>query len=317
MRSTFSSIRIAVAALTIVLTLSIPVRADQVTLAPDGAGDLTELNIGGTASTNWEAAKTNDGDDSFVENANSDVTYYTDLYNLQSPSVSGTVNWVRVYVRARRGQDHAGQVLQTGLKTAIKIDAAVSEGTAETLTNNYADYYMEYATKPGGASWTWTDVEALQAGVALRRSNTGQGNKWSRATRVWVVVDYTPSSCEGLSHGYWKNHFEDWPLTGYSPDQTLASVFAQSGGFGLGDYTLLEALNFAGGSALAEKARILLRNAVAAVLNAAHPNIDYPRTVTEVIADVNAALASGDAATILALEAALDVDNNLGGDIDS
>lgn len=122
---------------------------------------------------------------------------------------------------------------------------------------------------------------------------------------------------EGLSHGYWKNHSEDWPPTGYSPSQTLGSVFAESSSLGLGSYTLLEALDFAGGSTLAEKAQILLRQAVASVLNAGHPNINYPRTAAEVIADANAALGSGDEAAILALETALDVDNNLGGDLSS
>jgi hypothetical protein len=133
-----------------------------------------------------------------------------------------------------------------------------------------------------------------------------------------VVVDYTPSVYEGLSHGYWKNHPEDWPPTGYSTEDTLGSVFTFPTSLsGLGIYTLDEALDFQGGPDLEDKAKILLRNAVASLLNAAHPNINYPLTVEEVIDDVDDALDSEDGDTMLDLEAILDGYNNLGGDITS
>jgi hypothetical protein len=59
-------------------------------------------------------------------------------------------------------------------------------------------------------------------------------------------------------------------------------------------------------------AKILLRAAVAALLNAGHSGVDYPRTTAEILADVNAALSSGNRNTMLALATALDDDNNLG-----
>jgi hypothetical protein len=82
--------------------------------------------------------------------------------------------------------------------------------------------------------------------------------------------------------------------------------------FGLDNRTLRQALSFQGGSSNTAAARILLRAAVAALLNSAHPDVDYPRTTAEVIADVNAALASNSRSTMLALAAELDADNNLG-----
>jgi hypothetical protein len=82
--------------------------------------------------------------------------------------------------------------------------------------------------------------------------------------------------------------------------------------YGLGGATLLEALNFGGGSTLADAAKILLRQAVAAVLNAYSPLVDFERTVDEIKFDVNTALLSGNRTTILSLAAALDGDNNLG-----
>jgi hypothetical protein len=117
---------------------------------------------------------------------------------------------------------------------------------------------------------------------------------------------------EGCTPGYWKQsqHFDSW--FGYTPNQTLESVFDVPDGLGYDNTTLLEALNFGGGSGVAGGARILLRSAVAALLNSSSPDVDYTMTTGEVIAAVNAALASGSRATMLTLAAELDTDNNLG-----
>ena len=56
----------------------------------------------------------------------------------------------------------------------------------------------------------------------------------------------------------------------------------------------------------------LLRAAVAATLNAASNNVDYTMTVAAIDAAVEAALASGNRATMLELAAKLDADNNVG-----
>jgi hypothetical protein len=124
----------------------------------------------------------------------------------------------------------------------------------------------------------------------------------------------TPVGFEGCTPGYWKQpqHLDSWTTTGFSPDQTLESVFDVPDSFGLDTNTLLQALNFGGGSGATGSARILLRAAVASLLNSAHPDVDYPRTTAEVITDVNAALASNDRNTMLALASELDDDNNLG-----
>jgi hypothetical protein len=80
----------------------------------------------------------------------------------------------------------------------------------------------------------------------------------------------------------------------------------------LGSKSLLEALSFKGGSTLTEKAQILLRAAVAALLSSSHPSVDYPRSPADVILDVNNALESNNAMWIQNLAFDLDLDNNLG-----
>lgn len=121
-----------------------------------------------------------------------------------------------------------------------------------------------------------------------------------------------PTGDEGCTPGYWKNHTGSWAGSGYSPGQTAGSVFSLGGFPSLASQTLLQTLQGGGGSGTTGAAKILLRAAVAALLNAAHAGVEYPRTTTAIIADVNAALASNNRNTMLALATALDDDNNLG-----
>jgi hypothetical protein len=122
-----------------------------------------------------------------------------------------------------------------------------------------------------------------------------------------------PTGNQGCTPGYWKNHTDSWPPTGYSPSQAVDTVFASVNTYypALGNASLLEALSFGGGSGGEGAAEILLRASVAALLNAAHSGVSYPRTAASVIADVNAALLQN-RDTMLALAAQLDADNNLG-----
>ncbi|HYO11791.1 MAG TPA: hypothetical protein VE685_01180 [Thermoanaerobaculia bacterium] len=121
-----------------------------------------------------------------------------------------------------------------------------------------------------------------------------------------------PTGEEGCTPGYWKNHTRSWAGTGFSPSQTAGSVFSLGGFPSLASQTLLQTLQGGGGPGTLGAAKILLRAAVAALLNAAHNGVDYPRTTTQIVADVNAALASNNRNTMLNLATALDNDNNGG-----
>jgi hypothetical protein len=114
---------------------------------------------------------------------------------------------------------------------------------------------------------------------------------------------------EGCTPGYWKNHTDSWTV--YSPSQSLSSVFAATPAV-YSSTTLLQGLSFNGGNGADGASRILLRAAVAAILNAANEDVDYQYTSAQITSRVNAALASGDRATILALATDLDRANNGG-----
>ena len=118
-----------------------------------------------------------------------------------------------------------------------------------------------------------------------------------------------PPGDEGCTPGYWKNHLDSWVPTGYAPGDLVSSVFT---GTLFGTATLHQALSFGGGPGVAGAQQILLRAAVAGLLNASHPDVAYTTSATDLIDAVNAAIASGDRDTMLALAADIDADNNLG-----
>lgn len=138
-----------------------------------------------------------------------------------------------------------------------------------------------------------------------------QGGTPGFATVLGPVCEEIPDEPgnEGLTPGYWKNHVSAWAAP-YTAGTTLAQAGFTGGLFQ--STTLLAALQGGGGPGLSGAQKILYRAAVAALLNAASADVDYPLTVAQVLAQTNAAVATGDRDTILALAATLDGYNNLG-----
>lgn len=114
---------------------------------------------------------------------------------------------------------------------------------------------------------------------------------------------------EGCTLGYWKvkKHHDSWPLP-YATYLNAQSYF----GLDAPDATLLTALSFQGGPGVDGGKRILLKQAVAALLNSASGGVDYPLTTAQVTSQVTAALSSGDREIMLSLAATLDAYNNQG-----
>jgi hypothetical protein len=120
---------------------------------------------------------------------------------------------------------------------------------------------------------------------------------------------------EGCTPGYWKQdqHFDSW--TTYTQNQTVENVFDVPNSLGLDDTTLLQALQGGGGPGLTGGATILLRAGTAALLNSTSAGTDYQLTTAQVIAQVNAALASNSRQAMLDLATTLDRYNNAGCDL--
>ena len=133
-------------------------------------------------------------------------------------------------------------------------------------------------------------------------------------------VSVTVQGGEGCTPGYWKNNAINWGAVswvGYTPGRSLESVFDVPDSLGLDSKTLLQALQFQGGPRVLGASQILLRAGVAALLNAANPNINYVTNDTQDVIDaINWALASGDRPTILWVASVIDGFNNAGCSID-
>jgi len=107
-----------------------------------------------------------------------------------------------------------------------------------------------------------------------------------------------PGGLAGCTPGFWRqaHHYQYW--TTFTPTQTWSSVFTDPGSHTAGgrngatfngSTSLGAAVQLGGGGIFA-----LARHGVAALLNAASPNVDYGMTPAQVIALVNSAIASGD-----------------------
>lgn len=123
---------------------------------------------------------------------------------------------------------------------------------------------------------------------------------------------------EGCTPGYWKNHTDNWEETG--PAALFTKKYSAGTSGYLNGLTFEQALAGGGGPGVQGAEKILARAATAAWLNAAHEGLGYPwrRDAAgldgrpALVPTVNAALASGDRDTMLALAQRLDADNNLG-----
>lgn len=119
---------------------------------------------------------------------------------------------------------------------------------------------------------------------AFSRDDNGTGSlpasfSWIAAGLAITPPPPPPPGGEGCTPGYWKNHLEDWPPTGYSPADIFDTVFGTS--YFDSTYTLGEAIDAKGGGV-----KKIARHGTAGLLSAAHPDVSYPYTVAEVIAYV-------------------------------
>ena len=157
-------------------------------LNPNGSGDETGLNTQyPTSGSHWDKVDDPVGspDDDSTRVSSNSTTYQRDLYALSNPTGSGTINWIKVWYRFKRGTGGTGY-----LKPAIKTGGTAYEGTEDTETaGNYKNGSYQWTTNPKtGVAWTWDDLAALQAGISLKQSSSSY---YAHCTQVYVEVDYT------------------------------------------------------------------------------------------------------------------------------
>lgn len=196
-------------------------------------------------------------------------------------------------------------VTNTGTVPLFEVTVTDSDGVTVSCPKATLEAGETISCTAGGVA-----VGGQQANIG-RASGTPAGG--AAVTAEDAAHYLGRASDQGCPPGYWKNHTDSWPPTGYSSTQKVKTVFPSVMTFypSLGNATLWQALAFGGGPGGEGGAEILLRAAVAALLNASHPDVAHPRTPSAVTAAVDAALLQSRDA-MLALAASLDADNNLG-----
>jgi hypothetical protein len=188
--------------------------------------------------------------------------------------------------------------------------------TGEQICSNFTNWDLETPEPNNFPAGTTENYATL---LLFAGSKLGKWNDWFNDWQNRYIVEFGPNVCnppvgnQGCSLGYWKNHEESWAGTGFTPGQSSISVFSNVSLFPqiAGD-NLMQTLNYGGGPGNLGAAKNLLRQATAAVLNAAHNQVNYPLTVSQVQSMVNAALSQNKTAMVN-LASALDTYNNLHG----
>jgi uncharacterized repeat protein (TIGR01451 family) len=163
------------------------------------------------------------------------------------------------------------------------VDLSGVEVTDEMVPN--CDYFIGHLEH--GKSFTYTcsadNVTTGFENVACVAGYYGGGTFTDCDPSTVVIIE---GGGQGCTPGYWKqkHHFGSW-TDPYTPDTLFMHVF--EGAFP--GKTLLEVLGQGGGGLIA-----LGRHTVAALLNAASPNVSYDMSVDEVIQEFNYVYSNGD-----------------------
>ena len=158
----------------------------QETIHPNAAGHYAQWAQeypGGSA--HWDCCDEDppDDDSSYVKTSSSNWRY--EAYHLGNPIGSGSINWVRVYVRAKLTS--AGT--SYNFRTLIRTYATDYESDDIALSTSYQNNYTQYYTNPNtGLTWTWTEINSLQAGASGRPLDPSVG---IQLTAVWVIINYS------------------------------------------------------------------------------------------------------------------------------
>ena len=177
-------------------------------------------------------------------------------------------------------------------------------------------YQPDLCEEHSGLKVNTVVVEASASDECVEASASDECHeKLTDQDSAWVNCD----SDEGCTPGYWKQpqHFDSWPAP-YTPETLFSDVFEgvievkfkEKGVKGkpplLNNPTLIQALRAKGG-----KVNALARQAVAALLNATSPDVNYPIELGMVFILVNDALSDTTGESIEAVKNILETNNEL------
>ena len=127
-------------------------------IRPNGVGDQDDFTPSG-AATNWEAIDDTTPDDDTTHNAGASVGM-KDLVQMEDVSLTSGIFGAQFLVSAKRSNDGLASMVPI-----LKQSGVEYPGTEWALGNTYHYRLREiYENSPGGAAWTPTILNAIQAG---------------------------------------------------------------------------------------------------------------------------------------------------------
>ena len=163
------------------------------TLRPNADGQSNQLAPYPAEVQHWQYVDevNQNGDADFVYTTNA-AAWLNDTYDIPDPDLSGDINNITIYLCGRDSGSGAGGT-ENEMKPVMHngVDTYYDSDTPIELTNSYVTSRWNYDTNPfTSVNWTWSDITALEIGVALIGNNALNSN----CTQVYVEVNYTPSS---------------------------------------------------------------------------------------------------------------------------
>ncbi len=194
------------------------------TLLPSSAGQYSQWPSEFPSGTvHWTLCDEAMADDDTTYIENNAASAKREAYNLQDIVDSGSINWVRVYVRARLVSTGTGNI-----KTVLRTHSNDYESANLALTTYYQDLFTQYDTNPNtGAAWTWTEINSLQAGASSQRIGTSN----VRLTTVWVILSYSTANSQRLDmYGAFGVDTSNYPLADIQTIEILLRYQASDAG---------------------------------------------------------------------------------------
>lgn len=153
-------------------------------LIPNAAGDYTNLTP--SAGSNYACVDDTPGapddDTTYVQYNNTPMVY--DAYNLSTFTIpdGAIISSVQVFFRGRSTHvSYPGNA-----RIGLRLSGSETLGTLRALTGVGWLEYTETISRPGGGSWSQSDINDLQVIAGLQWSGVAQ----PRITQVYVIVNY-------------------------------------------------------------------------------------------------------------------------------
>jgi len=195
-------------------------------LYPDAAGDLTGIaNQTPSSGAHWDKVDdvTTDNWTTYVSSTGG--SYQTDLYDLTDHPAdpSGVVTDIASITLYYTVADTGSSSVR--VTPVIKTYGTPYSGTESSLSGStFTTKSYKWAVNPLTLkTWTWDEVNGLQAGVSLR----GSGSSQAACTQVYVAVNYKYVITEGdVPEG---NLYDITPNTNYTGDMQIRIYLVNTG----------------------------------------------------------------------------------------